>query len=58
MQAKLFVNKTIGELMFEGYDDPVLQIYSSFDSEEEDELDSFFDDEEGTTTVPAKTILE
>ena len=58
MQAKLFVNKTIGELMFEGYDDPVLQIYSSFDSEEEDELDSFFDDEEGTTPVPAKIPMD
>ena len=52
------MNKTIGELMFEGYDDPVLQIYSSFDSEEEDELDSFFDDEEGTTPVPAKIPMD
>jgi len=58
IEAKLFVNKTIGELMFEGYDDPVLQIYSSFDSEEEDELDSFFDDEEGTTPVPAKIPMD
>ena len=30
----MFINKTIGELLFDGYDDPVLEIGSSFDEEE------------------------
>ena len=57
VQAKLFVNKTVGELMFEGYEDPVLQIYSSFGSDEEDEMDSFFEDEE-TTPAPPKIPMD
>ena len=34
VQATLFINKTVGELLFDGYDDPVLEIGSSFDEEE------------------------
>jgi len=34
IDATLFINKTIGELLFDGYDDPVLEIGSSFDEEE------------------------
>ena len=30
----MFINKTIGELLFDGYDDPVLEIGASFDEEE------------------------
>jgi len=34
IEATLFINKTVGELLFDGYDDPVLEIGSSFDEEE------------------------
>lgn len=44
-QAQLFVNKTIGELLFDGYEDPVLQI-ASLNEEEEDEFDMFGEEEE------------
>ena len=28
------MNKTVGELLFDGYDDPILEIGASFDEEE------------------------
>jgi len=34
VEATLFINKTIGELLFDGYEDPVLEIGASFDEEE------------------------
>ena len=46
-----------GELMFDGYEDPVLQIYSSFEFDEEDEQDSFFDDDQ-TTPGPPKIPMD
>ena len=52
------MNKTVGELMFEGYEDPVLQIYSSFGSDEEEEMDSFFMDGEETTPAPPKIPMD
>jgi len=57
IEAKLFVNKTIGELMFEGYEDPVLQIYSSFEFDEEEDQDAFFEEEE-TTPAPPKIPMD
>ena len=30
LQARLFINKTIGELLFDGYDDEVIQIADDF----------------------------
>ena len=50
-QAQLFVNKTIGELLFDGYEDPVLQI-ASFNEEEEDEFDMFGEEEEKNEPEP------
>ena len=34
IEAKLFLNRTVGELLFDGYDDPILEIGASFDDEE------------------------
>ena len=34
IEAKLFLNRTVGELLFDGYDDPILEIGASFDNEE------------------------
>ena len=36
-QAKLFINKTIGELMFEGYEDELITIGDAF-TEEKDKV--------------------
>ena len=30
----MFLNRTVGELLFDGYDDPILEIGASFDDEE------------------------
>ena len=59
VQTKLFVNKTVGELMFEGYEDPVLQMYSSFEFDEEEEEDAFWmEDEEESTPSPPKIPMD
>ena len=34
VQATLFINRTVGELLFEGYEDPILEIGASFDEQE------------------------
>jgi len=34
VEAQLFLNRTVGELLFDGYDDPILEIGASFDDEE------------------------
>ena len=34
LQASLFINRTVGELLFDGYDDPILKIGASFNKEE------------------------
>lgn len=34
VEAQLFLNKTVGELLFDGYDDPILEIGASFDEEQ------------------------
>lgn len=51
------MNKTIGELMFEGYEDPVLQMYSTFENEEEEEQEDFWM-EEKSTPAPAKIPMD
>ena len=43
--------------MFEGYEDPVLQIYSSFEFDEEEDQDAFFEEEE-TTPAPPKIPMD
>ena len=43
--------------MFEGYEDPVLQIYSSFEFDEEEDEDAFFEEEE-TTPAPPKIPMD
>jgi len=43
IQAKIFVKKTVGELLFEGYDDTIMEIAGSLDEEDEFE---YYDDEE------------
>ena len=60
VQTKLFVNKTVGELMFEGYEDPVLQMYSSFEFDEEEEEDAFWmeDEEEESTPTPPRIPMD
>ena len=40
-QARIFVKKTIGELLFDGYEDTVMDIGSSLDSE-----DDYFEEED------------
>merc|ERR1719411_393927 len=35
LEASLFVNKTVGQLLFDGYDDPILEIGASFNEEQE-----------------------
>ena len=34
IEAKLFLKRTVGELLFDGYEDPILEIGASFDDEE------------------------
>ena len=41
IEAKLFINRTVGELLFDGYDDPVLEIGTSFEDEETVPLEKF-----------------
>jgi len=41
IEAKLFINRTLGELLFDGYDDPVLEIGTSFEDEETVPLEKF-----------------
>jgi len=41
IQARIFVKRTIGELLFDGYEDTVMEIGTSLDSE-----DDYFEDEE------------
>ena len=52
------MNKTIGELMFEGYEDPVLQMYSSFESEDEEDEDAFWMEDEESTPAPPKIPMD
>ena len=40
------MNRTIGELLFDGYEDTVMEIGSSMDSD-----DDYFDDEEGEEEI-------
>jgi len=42
IEARIFVKKTIGELLFDGYEDAVMEIGSSLDGDEDD----YFEDEE------------
>merc|ERR1711892_1582043 len=46
IEARIFVNRTIGELLFAGYEDTVMEIGSSMDSD-----DDYFDDEEGEEEI-------
>ena len=46
MQATVFVKKTIGELLFDGYDDIVMEIGNSFTEEEYDDGGFGFEEEE------------
>ena len=41
VEAKLFLNRTVGELLFDGYDDPILEIGASFDEEKTMPIDKF-----------------
>lgn len=34
LQAKLFINRTVGELLFTGYEDPILEIGAAFTEDE------------------------
>jgi len=46
IEARIFVKKTIGELLFEGYEDEVMEIGSSLDGDDDEE---YFDEEEEET---------
>ena len=46
MQATIFVQRSIGELLFEGYADTVMEIAESFDQEDEYDKDEDEDKEE------------
>ena len=49
------MKKTIGELLFDGYEDAVMEIGSSLDGDEDD----YFEDEEGETKQePNKVPLD
>ena len=41
MQARIFVNKTIGELLFDGYEDAVMKMADSFDNYEAEEYEAY-----------------
>ena len=53
LQARVFVNRTIGELLFDGYEDEVMKMAASFENvvnEEEDDFEfEFYNDEEDVT---------
>ena len=38
MQARIFVKRTIGELLFDGYEDTVMHIGSSFEEANDDDV--------------------
>ena len=44
--------------MFEGYEDPVLQMYSSLESDEEEEQDAFWMEGEESTPAPPKIPMD
>lgn len=53
LQADLFINKTVGEILFDGYEDELITLADSFkeneyDEEEEEELE----EEKTTTKMP------
>ena len=50
LQARIFVTRSIGELLFDGYEDTVMEIGSSLDSE-----DDYFDDEDYEVEVDEDT---
>ena len=40
-QAKLFINKTIGELLFDGYDDEVMKVADAVQQSDNESMDDF-----------------
>ena len=46
------MKKTIGELLFDGYEDTVMEIGSSLDGDEED----YFEEEEGETKQESNKV--
>ena len=45
--AEVFIRRTVGELLFEGYEDTIMEIGSAFTEEEEEEYDfEEYDEEE------------
>ena len=48
VEATLFINKTVGELLFEGYEDTIMEIGSSLTGNvEDDEDDEFYMEDYG-----------
>merc|ERR1719481_2163651 len=45
LQARIFVKRSVGQLLFEGYDDVVMDIGSSMNSEDSDLEEEFFNDD-------------
>ena len=41
LQARIFVNRTIGELLFDGYEDAVMKMADSFDNYEAKEYEAY-----------------
>ena len=61
MQARIFVNRTIGELLFDGYEDEVMKMAESFENvvnELEDDFEFEFDNEEEDTPNRVQTQEE
>ena len=44
MQARLFINRTIGELLFDGYENEVMKIADNFANYSDEDHDEKYDD--------------
>ena len=58
LQARIFINRTIGELLFDGYEDEVMKMAESFENvvnEVEDDFEFEFDNEEEDATNQEQT---
>ena len=59
LQARIFVNRTIGELLFDGYEDEVMKLAESFENVvNEHDFEFEFDNEEEDVTSQEQTQKE